>query len=512
MRGCCVVLTGVLVALGSSAAWARFRKQELNIPGSVLSVAAGDLDADGLTDLVVSYRRGSGPKAARFMAVFFRGKEGYAERPTVAFRAPRNAAIFDVGPAFQDSGDQLLYLARTGVYAQSLASRKPKKPTALVRVSTLLAAPEEEDLGTWDFLRLRSGEPPVLIVPTRSGLKLYQPEGELWALWSTVSLRNQSYYDAGGLGYRRSARGGSTGRPYALRATVVVPNLVFVDQTGDQKSDLVTHFEDRVFVYPRLPSGKLSNKPAHKAWFSMRTQEELETRDAELAATVKDFDGDGVADLCLTKIAGGVTTLRSEVRFHRGRKGGGFEVRPSQTFKDDGFGVLPDFRDVDGDGVLEMLHLKAGVSVGALTQMMFSSSITLDLRVRKKAEAPLFFSRSTAQTLETNFGLDLSVGAALLGGYPIFGYDFDGDGRRDAILSQGGNKMVLHRGRAGRSLFEDEGHVTLSAPGSNKTLVLHPKSDGNGVPDVLVYYVGRPKLSQKLYVFRNLAGSRPAKP
>jgi hypothetical protein len=100
------------------------------------------------------------------------------------------------------------------------------------------------------------------------------------------------------------------------------------------------------------------------------------------------------------------------------------------------------------------------------------------------------------------FGLDLTVGATLRGSAPIFGYDFDGDGLRDVLLSQGGEKLVLHRGvRKGGDLFQEEGHVTLSAPGTSTTIPIHPDMAKTGRPSLLLYYVDRADLAGKMYLF-----------
>lgn len=483
----------------------KFVKQELQVPGGILWLTTGDLDGDGKIDLVLSYRRGAGPRSQRFIAVFFRGDNGFAARPDIAIAAPRQAAVFDVGDAAGDGRDQLVFLQPDGVWAQSFSGRKPSAPVRILTVPSLIGEAEEDDLINWDFLRpLAPGEPATLIIPTRGPLKLFRREESGWKLWSKVNLEQYSLYDAETTGFRRDRRGGASGRPYSFRATTIVPTLELVDQTGDGKPDLVTIFEDRVAVFPRLDDGTLSPRPSHTSWFEIRTPTELEQRDSGVSTQVLDLDGDGIADACVTKIAGGITTLASEVRFYRGLKGGGFEDRPAQVFKEEGFGALVQFLDVDGDGKLEMIHPHSEVSIMSITQMMLKREVSLGIRVRRMAsERPLFFEKKEAQSLDSVFGLDLSIGAAMRGIFPIFGHDFDGDGVPDAILSDGGSKMVLHRGvRGKKELFEEEGHITLVAPGTNTTRVLAPSKKG-GRPDVLVYYVDRSDLAGKIYVFKN---------
>ncbi len=486
--------------LGSLLVSAGFDRQDLVVPGSLLSVTTGDLDGDGATDLIASYRRGAGPQAERYLAVFFRGPAGYGNKPDCAFLAPKNAVVFDVADAIGDARQELIYLTATGIYVQPFAGRKPGTATQIVPVSTLVMTPEEDELGHWDFVR-SVGEQQIMVLPTRKGVALHRREGALWKLWSHPSVEQLSYYDAESRAYRRSPRGGSSGRPYAFRVTIIVPNLDLVDQTGDGRTDLVAHFEDRVAVFAQAEDGTLPETPTWSRWFMARSADELETRDVGVDATVLDLDGDGIADLALTKIGGGITTLKTEVRFYRGKKGGGFDDQPAQILSDSGFAALSGYADVDGDGRLEMIHPHSEVSIMAMSRAMLSSKIAIDVRIRGKGEGQEFFSRKPKQVLESHLGLDFTVGATLRGAAPIFGHDLDGDGLRDAIISGGGDAMRIHRGQ--KAGLEEDGHITLQVAGSNTTQLLAPQADGGGLSDVLVYYVARRDQAGRIVVFKN---------
>lgn len=493
-----------LCAARPALAGTKFVRTELNVPGGILWLTTGDLDGDKKTDLVLSYRRGSGPRAQKFVAVFFRGDHGYSAQPDVAIAAPKNAGIFDVGDAIGDTKDEIVYLAPDGVYAQTFVDRKPSNPTRVLTTASLIGSPEEDDLVIWDFLRpFGPGGPQTMIIPARSDLYMFRRDGEAWKPWSKVDIEQYSSYDAEISTFRRDRRGGSTGRPYSFRTTTIVPLIDLLDQTGDGKIDLLTSFEDRVSIHPAMEDGTISPRAAKQIWFSVRSPNELESRDAGVSTQLVDFDSDGITDACVQKIAGGVTTLSTETFLYRGVKGGGFETKPSQSFKDEGFASLATFVDVDGDGKVEMLHPLSQVSIVSISQMMLSKELSLSVRIRKMStEKPLLFEKKPVQTLEATFGLDLTVGATLRGAAPLFGYDFDGDGMKDVVLSAGGEKMVLHRGiRKNDELFEEEGHVTLSAPGTSTSIPIHPDTAKQMRPDLLLYYVDRADLAGKIYLF-----------
>lgn len=493
-----------VVCLSPASAWAGFDRQELTVPGSLLSATYGDLDADGRTDLLVAFRRGYGPRSERFLAVFFRSAAGYAEKPELIFPAPPDAAVYDVGDVSPAPGEEVVYLTGIGVYAQSLSGRKAGVPTRIVTQPTVVGQGDEDDLQPWDFAKTQL-ERPLLVVPTRRAVELYRQEGEAWKRWADPKVDPFFYYDAESPNFRRSGRGGSPGRPFALRVTTVIPNLDLVDQNGDGRLDLVTHYEDRVSVHLGEATGGLADKPSWQRWYQTRTKEELETRDSGTSAELVDLDGDRILDLVLTKIGGGITTLKTKVMFHRGLATGGFEEQATQTFEDQGFAALARYEDADGDGQLEMLQPFSEVSIVSMSRALLQSKIDLEVRIRRRStEKGQFFAPKPIQALDTSFGMDLSVGAALRGTAPLFGHDFDGDGQRDVILSQGGEEMQLLRGRPAGSAepFEEEGKFTLRCSGTNTTTVL-PTGKAGGGPDILVYYVARRDLAGKLVVFVN---------
>ncbi|MFO0727373.1 MAG: VCBS repeat-containing protein [Myxococcota bacterium] len=506
-RLCLAALLAPLLTAEIAEAKARFNKVDLSVPGQVFWLDWGDVDGDGLVDLVVAYGRGIGPEAQRFVGVFFRNPGGFSKEPDLKFQTPPSTAIFDLGDAIPGGGDEIVYMSRFGVYAQSLAGRRPANPVQIVRARTAIGPPEEEDFVRWDFLRsLPGGEAPVLIVPEGGVVELYRrDETGTWKRWSKVDVPDYAVYDAETTVYKPGRRGGAGSRPFSLKITTVIPTMTFIDQTGDGKPDLVANYRDRVAVFPMKSDGTLTSSATYSRWFEILTPEEQSTHDSELTLDVGDLDGDGIADVSVSKIGGGLTTLKSETRIYLGKPGGGFGNAPVQTFKEPGFATLSGFHDLDGDGKVEMVHPYAEVTVLGMSKVLLSSKLTLELRFRRRAAGPKLFEDKPLQTLEMVFGLDYATGAALRGSPPIFGYDFDGDGRRDALLSAGSEAIELHRGLppGGELIFDEDSSATLSAPVSRETYAIPQKTSANSKMDVLVSYVDHPKMTGRLLLFLN---------
>jgi len=405
-------------------------------------------------------------------------------------------------------GEELVYLSRYGVYAQSFAGRRAETPVQLLRERSVVGVPEEEDLVRWDFVRRISADPrdPVtLILPTGGALDLYQRDaaGALKRV-SRIDLESFAYYDAESLVYKQGRRGGGGNRPFSLRVTTVLPALTFVEQNGDGRTDLVATYQDRVSVYFRRPDGTFTATAGVSRWLAFLTPDEQAARDVEMSLDVVDVDDDGLADLCANKVGGGLTNLRSETRLYLGRPGGGFAPTASQTWKEGGFSTLVSFVDVDGDGRTEMLHPYVEVSVLGMSRMLLSQKLGIELRIRRRGVGGAPFQADAAQTLDMTFGLDYSTGGALRGASPIFGQDFDGDGRRDALITTGAEQMSLLRGQAGgKEPFDEDGAITLSGLVSRETYALPWRKDARGPIDVLVAYVDVPKLAGRLVLFHN---------
>ena len=494
-------LAALFIGGPSLAEAGRWQRTKLQVPGTILWSGAGDLDADGWRDLVVSYRRNAGPASRKFIGVFFGSEGGFPPRPTTAFAAPKIAAAFDIGDVAGDPAEELVYLSRDGVWAQSLKKRRAARPTRVLAVPTLAAGGEQEDLVSWDFVRApTAGEPLTMIVPGRNGLLLYRRAGPRWTRWSTINTGYDSFYDAERSTYRRSRRGGNTGRNYAFSVTTVVPNLTFADQTGDGRVDLITNLHDRVMVFSARPDGTLTSTPTFQRWFKIRTRQELVSRDTDLDVQFADLDHDGVADLSVTKIGGGLTNMKTETRLYRGRKGGGFSRRPDQTFRDDGFASLVRYMDVDGDGRLEMVHPRASVSIIGLTRVLLSSELKLDFRIREgDRSGGGLFATKPADTFTSALGLDFTVGGALRGAYPVLGSDLDGDRRPDVAVTQGKERLAVHTGLPPgptQRIFSEDPRYSITIDATRHTRLIHL---GRGAPPaLLMLYVGRPALQGQM--------------
>ncbi|MEO1234164.1 MAG: hypothetical protein AAFZ18_35245, partial [Myxococcota bacterium] len=316
-----LVVLGAVVGTGPAhAARVGFDDRTTKVPGQIFGVARGDLDGDALEDLVVLYRRGHGTDSRRFVGIIFRRPEGLPARPDLAFEAPPAAALFDLADMDGAPGDELVYLTGSGVYGHGFRGRQAAPVAKLLVAASLVGAPEPDDLPRWDFARPGPSGELVLLIPGRRDLRLFAKTEEGWSTRCKVAIQQQAFYSARGPDGQGS--GGGPGGAFALRVTNTLPILDIVEATGDDRPDLVTHFEDVISVHPGDAEGCFSTRATSSQRFRMRTPEEERAGTASVIARLTDLDQDGIVDLALTKVAGGLTDLRTEIRLHRGEKGG----------------------------------------------------------------------------------------------------------------------------------------------------------------------------------------------
>lgn len=471
-----------------------FEARVSTVPGHLLSVSHGDLDGDGLEDLVATYKRGASGQVDRYVAVFFRRASGLPPKPDLAFEALDAAVVYDVGEVDGRPGDEIVYLTDTGVWAHGFPDREAHPVRRLVATASLFAEPQRDALSHWDYVRKIDGKVLVMVPGTRD-IRMFRVGKAGLEPACRIRIDRRSTYSGA-----FSGASGMGGAPFGLRVTTTLPTIDFIDATGDGRADLVSHFEDFLSIYPGGEDGCFDLRPSHRQAMNARTPEELSSGNMSAMATPVDLDGDDVADLVVTKIGGGLTDLHTEIRLHRSAKGGGFEKEPSQVFELSGFSAFSVFEDVDGDGAIEMVQPKAEISIMALTQVLLSSTFSIDVLVRRAVKGRSFFSEEPVQTLSTEMGIDFSRPNGLLGAIPQFGHDFDGDGRLDVLMSKGKDEMGLYRGVAGEEPFESDDKLGFDGPGSIATRVVDP---GKGrAPEVVVWYPGRPGMKGTIRSYR----------
>jgi hypothetical protein len=149
------------------------------------------------------------------------------------------------------------------------------------------------------------------------------------------------------------------------------------------------------------------------------------------------------------------------------------------------------FRDLDGDGRLDLVAIELGISITRLLGGLALGRVTLPTTFHLWCQAP-------DGTFRPVSGLDLSgrlrfdIGEMAVRNLPSFAGDFDGDGRIDFVQLGRGKKVTIHTGAPGcRFPSSPDLTLQLKQEPAHLDLVRVRDLDGDGRADLMVIQPGK---------------------
>jgi hypothetical protein len=477
--------------LAASARADPFRVETLRVPGRVLGLKAEDLDGDKRRDLVVVSMSGQ----KRALSVFFARDGGFAAEPDQTLAAPANATFVDIGDVDGNGKQSLIIADRRGLSVLRLdGSGKKLDPTPrrLVEAPGLLALADEEELPFMDVLRDWDGDgQSEILLPLVDATAVFARGAAGWSRVGELHVRPFASYAVRSELYEPRLRN------FNARVTFTLPELVTGDFDGDGKRDLFAIVEDLLQVHKSGGPAIFSPVPAARIALGLKSESETARGVGHVHTTVRDLDGDGIADLAVNKIAGGLGQMRAQTGFYYGRRGGGYE-RPAQLIDRPGYSGALAFGDLDGDGKPDMVMPHVEVGLAEMASALLKKRMTVGWEARRNGGRQ--FSPSPETVKEVEFPVDFSALADIDGPYPSVAGDFDGDGRADFVAAHGRDAMAVWLG-GGRALIADSPKAILHVTPSKYYLVVD--LDGDKRSDLVLFYRTRESLLGTIVVARN---------
>ncbi len=456
----------------------QFAIERLRVAGRLTAVHAEDLDGDGRRDLVALYADGQPPSVKRRIAVFF-DRNGFRAAPDQVMDAPPGASFVQAVDVVGDRKRELLFADAQGLACLPLGEHGFGAPRRLLDVAGLALLPEEEELPWIEVARDWDGDGALeILLPTvdRVAVIARGPDGE-WRRAGDLALPPRASYAVRGEQFEPRSRN------YWFRAALVVPELTRGDWDGDGHPDLLAVVDDDVTVFRGQPGGGFAGAPAAQVHLGARTAAETARGNASVQVSVLDLDGDGVVDLVVNKVVGGLGNMRAQTGFWYGRKGGGWG-RPAQVLQREGFAGALSFADLDGDGHPELIECATAIGFGDVARILFSRRLSVTFAVhRNRGRAG--FSRDADAERPIDFPVDYSVGVDLDGPFPSLGGDFDGDGRPDFVGPKDVGALAVWRG-GGKALIDEYPRAIVHLPLSRYFRVVD--LDGDKRADLVVWY------------------------
>jgi FG-GAP-like repeat len=475
------ILMLLIATLADSSSGQPFASYDLRVNGGIITVMGADLRGHRRQDLMVISRTGTFPREARWVSVFWQQEGGrFNPHPDLVWEMDPEATVIDVGELAPESDRKsIIYLTGSEVRAYQLTGRGPPTPTTLLEIPTLTVFPEPVDLPSLPLARDWKGTGRLWLgVPQFGQLMLYpmaqagfQGPGEL------VKLHQPTLLFGGEREHRLI-------RDYALQLIYRLPQLAVHDFNGDGRADLIAAWQDHLAVYGQDAAGRFPQEPSRTFHLNMRTEDERTLRLVQISPLIEDINGDGRADLILTKMTGRLTDRRIVTSVYLNRAGN-LAPQPDVRVEHDGFASTLLAKDLNGDGRRDLVVPVVKIGVRNLVSNLLTNRVDVSLLAHLYRDGGIF-TAAPDWTRSFSYQIDMSDGVMLQGIWPNVEGDFDGDGKADLLVA-GNDEVAVYRGTPG-TLFAREPAARLPIKTSSRAIVRDLTGDRHA--DLVMWYDG----------------------
>jgi len=444
-------------------------------PGfTVREAATGDVNGDGLADLVLCVRTGPQP-FARGLRVYFRRAEGLPYRTeadaALDLVSTPDAVAYAIGDVHPDPGDEILLFSMRGAYAWRPRAPREERFFKIAPIRFLWQVPHPRELFAWnDGVRdVDADGLDDVIVPEPDGYRiLFQDRKEGVASFERVAFLALPREPEDGSIATMSRTGTSSVRvnvqfgsaeergiegPF-LSIFDRVPVPKFLDWDADGDLDVLAQNTSSLLVWPQGAGGKFERDPRLRYPLPLEVDRKR-LLDISYSAHVADLDRDGRADYVL--LAGdqrgeGQDRRTQVLVFVQGAGRDrtrqtpdaplfGPEGLPQQLLVIAGFAGAPWFGDVDGDGDPDFVV--GSIRFDLIDQLRVASTETLDTELYVYRNEKGRFSARPDLEREVTLRVDEigELGDTILA---RFVGDVTGDGVSELLLRDRPGRMRLH--------------------------------------------------------------------
>jgi hypothetical protein len=490
-----LLLTTLLLNVLAEISWGKpFETYDLRVNGAVITAIPADLRSLQRRDLVVISRVGTFPEEVRWVSVFWQQEGGrFKSHPDLTWEMDPEATVIDVGVLGGEQGHQsIVYLTSSEVRAYHLTGTAHPTPTTLLKIPTVTVSPEASDLPPLRLIHDWKGAGhPWLGIPQFGRLMLYPigtagPHGP----GETVIFHQPTLLFGNDQEHRLL-------RDYSLQLIYRLPQFSVRDFNGDARADLIAAWQDHLSVYLQDDAGRFSQAPSQTLHFNVRTEQERKRRSVFVSSLIEDLDGDGGADLILSKMTGRLTDRRIATSVHLNRSGS-LSSRPDVRIEHEGFAATLLTKDLNWDGKRDLMVPLVRLGLKNIIRNLVSNRAEVSLLAHLYRASGLYNS-APDWTRNFTYQIDMSDGIALQGVWPRLDGDFDGDGKPDLLVA-GDDEIVVYPAVPG-ALFAPNPAARVAVKTSPH---LHLADlTANRYTDILMWYDGSPELKGVVRVLIN---------
>ena len=413
---------------------------ETTIPNEGRSVAAqlAELNGDGRVDLFVVALLGIPPEEQRIVRVYLQSATG-----EIAPKPSYEIALPEWSAVY-DVAD-----VREDSPGEELVLLRPDGVTLLSLAdpagrSWHLAAPGPTSVGLADDER---GFEPFPIVYHDFGPEpwLMVPQiGQLTALSPTGEVRAQ-------LAVPRRANylivpiSGLLALETDFQIFVDVPKLMLGDVDGDGRIDVVSSTRHQLKVFLRREDGSYPFQPDRDIPLRMVTPRDHIRGSGGVASEAKDIDGDGLLDLLISHVQGSIGDATTNIYVYMNHDGGWNLESPDQTLTTKASLSSNALFEIDRQRNLELVRIELDFSVLELVEVLLSRELDVSIAIHRFDPPTKAFREDpwVRKKLELPFSFDTF---RFKGFIPVASQDMNGDGYLDFVSSGGGKRIEISLG------------------------------------------------------------------
>jgi hypothetical protein len=468
-----------LTTLPAASVDEHFELRQIATRGRTVAAALADFDGDSHTDLLQVVFEGIPPRQRRLIRLHSRVAAGGA---AVDVALPDGAAGYDLADLPGSPGTDLVLLRQNDLLVVSFAGEKATtRSLAVTGPGTIGPRGEERNLRHMDLVYEVGPERFWLIVQHPGQLTVLTPEGRQLGQLAIGGVVNYFHFERPGIGFAES--------PIELNYVPALISVAKVD--GDDGDDIVAATRHGVRVFLQRPDGTFAAEPDRDLPLALISEGDYIRGSGGATAEARDLDGDGLADLMVSYVTGGLTDAATTATIHRNRGGRWNLEQPDQTLHISDRGSLT-LVDLDGDRRSELIRMTTPFSAMELIEALATRSLDLHIAIfRAATKSPL----EEKPWIEHKLSVPISFETFAPRGFlPNWKADLNGDGHRDMVTAGDGEEIEVY---LGGPEFRYDRRVARQPVGSSGQLVAGDIDD-DGRTDLVLWDPHRVDAAVKL--------------
>ncbi|UCE85594.1 MAG: VCBS repeat-containing protein, partial [Deltaproteobacteria bacterium] len=252
------------------------------------------------------------------------------------------------------------------------------------------------------------------------------------------------------------------------------------DVDGDARKDILAASRRELRLFRQRADGSFPARADRTLVPVPASEQDYIRGTGQFRVGAADLDGDAKADLIASRSSGGLMQAQAHASVHHNRDGWWDLEQPEQVLGETRGWGGDQLADLDGDGRLELLHLRIPMSAIELIEFLVTRSLDLEFTIHRGRPGGLF---APEPWIERKLQVPIDFETLRPAGFlPSFAADLNLDGYRDLVTSGRGDSIDVYLGGPDHRFRR-----RLRQPADTRGRLRIADFDGDGWSDLLIY-------------------------